>query len=603
MASPTAGDVVGTEANYKIFKYDGSFTQFTPDATGVNSASDHFATLNNISSFSDWTLADPASLGAEIDVQGGSPLVSIPDGAASPQASDGTDFGTVSLGNSLSHTFTILNTGSAALNLTGAPKVDVTGTNAADFVVTAQPSSPIAASAGTTFTIQFTPGAAGPRTATVNIANDDADESAYDFAILGTGLDPTCATPPAGMVAWYPGDGSAQDIKGGNHGTLQNAATFSAAKVNQGFSLNGTNQYVEAPDTAANSITGPISIDAWINPATVAGAGTIVSKYDTNSGNFSYVFQVVDGKLAFSVSNNGSSTAGTNRSATTNNVVVTANAFTHVGVTYDTGTEAFKFYANGVEAPATVDGGSGSVTAIFDGAAPLRIGSLKNQLGTNTDFFNGVIDEVELFNVVVSAADVASIYNASHLGKCRATEIDVKGNNNSITDGSTSPSATNDTDFGSVTVGDNATHTFTVYNTGTAELNVTSISVSGANASDFSPGPLTPASPIAPQSSATFTVTFAPGATGPRTTTVHIANDDSDEGDYDFAIQGNGICAIPPTPTAAMAGHTVKVRRFSSQRLLSAARRIPGPGRMASLLRRRTRHVPTLRPRMPERTR
>jgi hypothetical protein len=35
--SPT-NDVVGSEANYKIFKYDGSFTQFTPDATGSNSA-------------------------------------------------------------------------------------------------------------------------------------------------------------------------------------------------------------------------------------------------------------------------------------------------------------------------------------------------------------------------------------------------------------------------------------------------------------------------------------------------------------------------------------------------------------------------------------
>ncbi len=59
--SPT-NDVVGNEANYKIFKYDGSFTQFTPDATGSNSASDHFATLNNVSSFSDWTLAEPSAV-------------------------------------------------------------------------------------------------------------------------------------------------------------------------------------------------------------------------------------------------------------------------------------------------------------------------------------------------------------------------------------------------------------------------------------------------------------------------------------------------------------------------------------------------------------
>src|SRR5205814_2284314 len=44
-------DVVGTEANYKIFKYNGSFTQFAPNA--LNPAG-HFATLNGVSSFSDW---------------------------------------------------------------------------------------------------------------------------------------------------------------------------------------------------------------------------------------------------------------------------------------------------------------------------------------------------------------------------------------------------------------------------------------------------------------------------------------------------------------------------------------------------------------------
>ena len=51
-----AGDVIGTEANYKIFKDNGSFTQFAP--TTLNTTS-HFATLNGVSSFSDWTLADP----------------------------------------------------------------------------------------------------------------------------------------------------------------------------------------------------------------------------------------------------------------------------------------------------------------------------------------------------------------------------------------------------------------------------------------------------------------------------------------------------------------------------------------------------------------
>jgi hypothetical protein len=54
-----AGDVVGTEANYKIVKYNGTFTQFTP--TTLNTTT-HVATLNGVSSFSDWTLAEPGAI-------------------------------------------------------------------------------------------------------------------------------------------------------------------------------------------------------------------------------------------------------------------------------------------------------------------------------------------------------------------------------------------------------------------------------------------------------------------------------------------------------------------------------------------------------------
>ena len=48
-------------------------------------------------------------------------------------------------------------------------------------------------------------------------------------------------------------------------------------------------------------------------------------------------------------------------------------------------------------------------------------------------------------------------------------------------------------------------------------------------------------STIAAGGSLTFQVTFAPSATGLRTATVSIANDDPSENPYDFAIQGTGI--------------------------------------------------------------
>ncbi len=123
----------------------------------------------------------------EIDVTGNGTSI-IGDGTNTPSTADDTDFGNTDIsGSGTAKTFTITNTGDADLNLTGAAPVTIGGTHSADFSLT-QPSSLILQPSGsTTFTITFDPAAAGLRTATVTIANDDADENPYVFNIKGTG--------------------------------------------------------------------------------------------------------------------------------------------------------------------------------------------------------------------------------------------------------------------------------------------------------------------------------------------------------------------------------------------------------------------------------
>src|SRR5438128_1336972 len=73
-----------------------------------------------------------------------------------------------------------------------------------------------------------------------------------------------CIPPPAGMVGWWPGDGDANDIHGGHHGTLQNGATFAPGMVGQSFSLDGVDDYVSIDhDESLDGFTGA-TIDAWI---------------------------------------------------------------------------------------------------------------------------------------------------------------------------------------------------------------------------------------------------------------------------------------------------------------------------------------------------
>lgn len=147
----------------------------------------------------------------EIEISGNATVIANED--TTPSTADGTDFGATRLFNGLApwgivHTFTITNTGGASLNLTGTPKVTISGMNAADFTIATTivqvtplpggnelvvrkfdyPVSPVVARGGTTtFGILFQPSAAGLRSATVTVENDDPDESSYSFAVQGYG--------------------------------------------------------------------------------------------------------------------------------------------------------------------------------------------------------------------------------------------------------------------------------------------------------------------------------------------------------------------------------------------------------------------------------
>jgi hypothetical protein len=114
--------------------------------------------------------------------------VAIASGDTTPSTADFTDFGGADVsGATVVRTFTIQNTGSGALSLSGTPLVALSGTNAADFSVTTAPAASVAAGGSTTFSITFDPSASGTRTATVSITNSDSTKSPYPFAIQGTG--------------------------------------------------------------------------------------------------------------------------------------------------------------------------------------------------------------------------------------------------------------------------------------------------------------------------------------------------------------------------------------------------------------------------------
>jgi len=95
--------------------------------------------------------------------------------------------------------------------------------------------------------------------------------------------------------------------------------------------------------------------------------------------------------------------------------------------------------------------------------------------------------------------------------------------------------------FGSVAVGANTSLTFTITNTGSANLTDLGVTIDGTNSAMFSVT-TNPAALLIPGGSTTFTVRFAPVGAGVKTAVLHIANNDigNNNNPFNIAITGTG---------------------------------------------------------------
>jgi len=98
--------------------------------------------------------------------------------------------------------------------------------------------------------------------------------------------------------------------------------------------------------------------------------------------------------------------------------------------------------------------------------------------------------------------------------------------------------------FGNVAVGEDASLSFTIVNSGTADLTGLGITVDGTDAADFTVT-TSPGAPLAPAGSTTFTVKFAPSSLGAKSAALHIACNDDDEASFDITLGGTGFLKVP----------------------------------------------------------
>lgn len=228
-----------------------------------------------------------------------------------------------------------------------------------------------------------------------------------------------CIPPPAGMVAWWPGDNNANDIQGGNNGILVGGATFSpSGKVGPAFLLDGINDYVRVPSSPSLNPAGSFTIDAWIY-VTADGTFPIVTKWGDSgpwSGQRAYALHTTPGRgLNFAISDDANQWNNPFHTFHTPGGEVPLNTWTLVAGVYDQATGTRSIYVDGVQAATRTD----PPITITASIADLTIGNWLRAPFDEGYFFPGMIDEVEIFNRALSQAEIQAIFNAGSAGKCK----------------------------------------------------------------------------------------------------------------------------------------------------------------------------------------
>jgi hypothetical protein len=241
---------------------------------------------------------------------------------------------------------------------------------------------------------------------------------------------------PSGLVAAFGFEEAAgttainsATVAGAVNGTLGPAAgtapvrtAAGGGKIGRALSFDGINDWVTVLDTATTPVTTPSSpldlttgmtLEAWVKPAVTAPA-TVQAGWDTvmmkergaaGAGLLSYALYAHDGAPQ---AGGFAGPAGylrvdpvlTTTDQGVRGAVHTAlplNVWTHIATTYD-GTN-MRFYINGALVGTKAQTGS-----ITRANGPLRIGGNLS----SGEFFQGLIDEVRVYNRALSAAEITT---------------------------------------------------------------------------------------------------------------------------------------------------------------------------------------------------
>jgi hypothetical protein len=212
------------------------------------------------------------------------------------------------------------------------------------------------------------------------------------------------------LVSLWKGELNANDSVGKIHvndGELIGGATYTKGLIGQGFQLDGVDGYIRVPDDDSLDIEDEMTVEMWFRRATSSTEGPLIDKRDWYGCNIGAIislywgFQLYyDDPWVFDTYSYEISFSG----------VPSAEVFHHFVGTYEQldGEVRMKTYIDGQLVQTDTRGGDLMNTFT---ATALAIGAARDG-AEGGGFFHGIIDEVALYNRVLTATEVADRFLA-----------------------------------------------------------------------------------------------------------------------------------------------------------------------------------------------
>ena len=201
----------------------------------------------------------------------------------------------------------------------------------------------------------------------------------------------------------------ATDFSGnGNRGVLTNIANpptstsgWTNGKIGQALNFDGSNDFVTIPDASSLKPVTTISYSAWVYPRAIGSAQSIFEKGNTNTAGYALVI-TSGGKFCPAIK----TTSGHMQGSSNTNVQL--NTWQHIAATYDGTT--LTFYLNGVK-DTLITAGCGILNNTGDITHDTSALTFGMRTGATLPF-DGLIDDVRIYNRVLNADEVKALYDS-----------------------------------------------------------------------------------------------------------------------------------------------------------------------------------------------